>query len=129
MKRLLFLPVFSLVVLCIFFSCSHFHNRHNISISQSESNNGLYEVTAYFNEFQTKKLQRYINECVRPNTLFGSGNVDFDATTTLDDKTHFYIRFHPGELKIKIDKYENSSESFAMIKKLGQGVKDVLKGD
>ena len=129
MKRLLILPVFSVLALTVCFSCSHFRHRHNISISQSESDDGLYQVTAYFNESQTKKLQRYINECIKPNALFGSGNVAFDATTTLDDRTHFYIKFIPGELKIKIDKYQNSAESYDMIKKMGQGVKEVLKGD
>ena len=129
MKSSLLFPVFSVLALSICFSCSHFHNHHNTSISVTESDDGLYQVTAYFDKAQTKKLQRYMNDCIKPNSLFGSGNVSFDATTTLDDRTHFYIRFQPGELKIKIDKYENSAESYAMIKKLGQGVKDVLKED
>jgi hypothetical protein len=126
MKNNLFLPVFAAFYLSLCFSCSHFHNNHytNISISESAVS---FRLSAYFNENKTRKVQRYINRCVEPNGLFSNENGVFDANTILDDKTKFYIKSRPGELLIKLNKRENSDDSYIRIKKMCEGIKGVIE--
>jgi hypothetical protein len=115
------LPGFLTIMIC--FSCSNFHNDHNISINISESSH-KYRLSAYYNRAKDEKVHRYINECIQPARLTD----DYvNATTTLDDNTIFYIRSTSGELSIKLDKRENSEASYRRVKKICEGIKEVLK--
>jgi hypothetical protein len=122
MKNNLLLIILIALSLSIYFSCSHFHNRHDINISVSESSYS-YRLTAYFNKTGNKKVQRYINDCIKPNEFEGNY---IDVNTILDDKTSFYIKSVPGKLFIKLDKRENSEASYRRIKKMCEGIKEVL---
>lgn len=54
-------------------------------------------------------------------------NTRTDAMITLDDKTTFYMKSNPGELKIKLNKQDNSYESYTEIKDLCEGLKEIMK--
>ena len=98
---------------------------NNTSISINE-NDDTYQLKAHYNAAKTTKVQRYINNCIAPNGLFKSENDYFDVTTTLTDKTEFYIKESPGKLKIVLDKRKNSTASYIRIKKMCEGIKDQL---
>jgi hypothetical protein len=102
-------------------------NRHDTSISISEDDN-TYRLVAYFNANSTGKVQQYINDSIKPNGLFSSENDYMDVNTTLADKTEFYVKESPGKLKIAIDKRKNSYASYLRIKKMCNGIKDILAG-
>lgn len=103
---------------------SCFHN-HDISISISDDEDE-YEMDASFKRSQTHTVQAYLNN----NLLYGNEqwhrNNEVEKEITLDDKTTFYMDAHPGELRIKIDRSENSEESFERIKQVCEDIKDLL---
>ena len=123
MKSNFYRTLAGLLAISVCFSCSNFHNGHNINISISESSH-KYRLSAYYGRANYEKVHRYINECIQPTRLDG----DYvDVTTTLEDKTTFYIKSTSGELLIKLDKRENSEASYRRIKKICEGIKEVLK--
>jgi len=126
MKTSFFLTAFCLISLSAFLLYSKFDvNRNNTSITITE-NDDTYQLAAYYNANSTGKVQRYINSAIKPNGLFASENDYMDITTTLADKTDFYIKESPGKLKIAIDKRKNSYASYLRIKKMCEGIKNVL---
>lgn len=106
-------------------SCSGF-NDHDINIKISETEN-TYSMYAHFNPASTRKLQEYMDKKIgdRNNTSFVNSRID--GKLGFDAKTTFYLKLEPGELKIKLDKDKNSYESYSMIKKMCEGIKEVLK--
>jgi hypothetical protein len=128
MKTSFFIAAFCLVALSIFVGWSRFErNSDDVSISVSDTDD-TYTFKASFNEDYTGKVQDYINHSIKPNGLFKSTHDYFNVTTTLKDGTDFYIKESPGDLKIVIDKRKNSTASYLRIKKMCDGVKEVLKG-
>ena len=101
------------------------HSKNDISISVKETSD-VYQLSAYFDKARKKEVQYYIGKCMGDNNFFRSGNVEIDANTTLDDHTHFYIRSIGGELKIKLNKEDNSWESYTRVKRMCEGLKNVL---
>ena len=59
---------------------------------------------------------------------FSFKHAETDATITLDDGTKFYMKLLPGELKVKLDKDENSYDSYYEIKSMCDGIKNTLAG-
>ena len=108
----------------IFFSCSA--NKNDIKISVKESGH-IYQFTASYPESKTHKVQRVINNGIKPDSFFENGNVYVDATTTLGDKTSFYIKFAPGDLAIKLDRNKNTNASYRRIKEICEEIKNSLK--
>ena len=126
MKTSFFLALICLVSLSVFVAWSRFGaNNHNTSISITETDNS-YKLTAYFNINSTQKVWRYINDCIAPNALGKSENDYFDVTTSLQDKTEFYIKESPGKLKIELNKKKNTTASYLRIKKMCEGIKGLL---
>jgi hypothetical protein len=58
-----------------------------------------------------------------------SENDYVDASTSLPDNTRFYISESPGRLKIRLNKTQNSTASYFRIKKMCEGVKQLLAGN
>ncbi|MBS1509307.1 MAG: hypothetical protein JST86_00585 [Bacteroidetes bacterium] len=116
-------------VIVIMVSChtvfDRFANHNGLSISVNESAHS-YQLFAKFNRKRTKDVLQYIDEYAGNNSIFHSGNVEIDACTYLEDQTRVYIYSHPGSLKIKFDKDENSEESYEKVKEMCEGIKDVL---
>lgn len=53
-------------------------------------------------------------------------NSRIDGTIALDDRTKFYIKKLPGILEIRLDKDENTYESYEQIRSMCQGIKNVV---
>jgi len=110
------------IFLVVLSSC--FHN-HNISISISDDEDE-YEMDASYRKNQTHKVRAYLNEHLLNKSTVSFKTRSMDEEITLDDNTTFYINAHPGELRIKIDKTENSDESFEKVKQACEELKDIL---
>jgi hypothetical protein len=129
MKASFYIATFCLISLNIFLVYSRILNNPNsggktsITISENADN---YMLSAYFNVNKTAKVQEYINKCLKPNSLFGSVDDNFDVITTLTDKTELHIKELPGELEINLDKSKNSAISYDRVKRMCEGVKDIL---
>jgi hypothetical protein len=128
MKTSFFIAAFCLVVLSIFVGWMKYQRSDgDISISVKNTDD-YYTYNALFAEDQTGRVQDYINHSIAPNGLFRSTHDYFNVTTTLADKTNFYVKEQPGELTIEIDKRKNSTASYLRIKKMCDGISNVLKG-
>jgi hypothetical protein len=110
------------IFLVVLSSC--FHN-HNISISISDDEDE-YEMDASYRKNQTYKVRAYLNEHLLNKSSVSFKSKSMDEEITLDDNTTFYINSYPGELRIKIDKTENSDESFEKIRQVCEDLKDIL---
>ncbi len=128
MKTSFYLTAFCIVSLSIFLVWSKLEvNDHDTSIAISE-NDDTYTFTASYAEGNSRAVYHYINKNISPNQLGDSENDYFDVTTSLADKTVFYIKESPGKLKIAIDKRKNSTASYYRIKRMCEGVKALLAG-
>jgi len=128
MKTSFFIAALCLVSLSIFIGWVKFQkNNGDVSITVKDSDD-TYTYVASFDEDYTGKVQSYINHSIKPNGLFKSTHDYFDVTTTLKDGTDFYIKESPGDLKIEINKKKNSTASYFRIKRMCDGVSNVLKG-
>jgi hypothetical protein len=125
MKKAFILIAASVFFVNIFSSCFRYHsNDVSISIQEDEEQ---YRLSAHFEDRKTRAVQNYIREYTASTVNFKSrGNNYVDATVTLDDNTRFYIKSKQGQLKIKLDKEENSAESYEKIKEMCEGVKELL---
>ena len=128
MKTSFYLTAFCILSLSIFLVWSKLElNNHDTSIAISE-NNDTYTLTASYDRGHSRAVYNYINENIRPNQLGDSEKDYFDVTTSLPDKTVFYIKESPGKLKIELNKKKNSTASYHRIKKMCEGVKGLLAG-
>lgn len=128
MKASFFIAAFCLVALSIFVGWIKYQrNDGDISISVKNTDD-YYSYTASFAEDMTGRVQDYINHSIKPNGLFKSTHDYFNVTTTLADQTNFYVKESPGELKIELNKRKNSTASYLRIKKMCDGISNVLKG-
>ncbi len=131
MKTSFFLATFCLISLSALIIYTKFDvndkNSDRTSISISEDDNS-YRLEAVYNINNTGRVERYINNCISPNSLGKSENDYFDVTTSLSDGTVFYVKESPGILKIELNKKKNSTASYYRIKKMCEGVKGILSG-
>lgn len=125
MKKAFILIAAGLFFVNIFSSCFNYRdNDVSISIQEDEEQ---YRLSARFEDRKTRAVQNYISRYTASTVNFKSRrNKYVDATVTLDDNTRFYIKSKQGLLKIKLDKEENSAESCEKIKKMCEGVKELL---
>ncbi|HSQ44849.1 MAG TPA: hypothetical protein VLM16_07610 [Ginsengibacter sp.] len=104
---------------------SCWYNNHNISIAYSEDDQ-YYSMNAHFPESRTRDVDNYLDRHVGSKSNISFKNTKTDATLTLDDRTTFYMKKYPGFLQIKLDKSENSADSYHEIKSMCQGIKKLL---
>lgn len=122
MKKHFILTVPGIIFLIVLSSC--FHN-HNISISISDDDKE-YEMEASYRKNQTHKVRAYLNEHLFSNSVVLVKNKSMDEEIILDDNTTFYINSYPGELRIKMDKTENSEASCEKVRQVCEDLKDML---
>ncbi len=122
MKKLTVL--FYLLVCVTVISCTNQENS-NLNISFKESGH-YYSMNAHFTKSKTREVERYLHKKFRRGSNMSFANMQSDATFTLDDKTKFYMRKAPGHIKIKLDKDENSYESYYRVKTVCEGIKKIL---
>ncbi len=126
MKKQFPLMMCGLFFLVALSSC--FHRYHHTSISISDSRD-VYQLCASYDKNKTHKLQRLLDEDLRDDNEWSFKNSRVDETITLDDRTTFYMRLYPGELKIKLDKSENSEASCQKMKDVFEDIKYLLAGN
>lgn len=99
-------------------------NGDNINISVKETKE-KYKFSADFNEDRSQEVQEYMDNYLKQGSF---KNAQTDAEITLDDRTKFYLKAFPGELRIVLNKQENSEKAYQKIKQMGEGIKGVLAG-
>src|SRR5690349_3929225 len=114
MKKNSFAAVCVLFMLYFSLSCRQFDdNNTSIHVSDSEH---YFKMRAYFNKHETNDIDRYMDVKIGRRSNMSFVNSRIDGKLALDDHTIFYIKKHPGYLEIKLDKDENSVESYYRIK-------------
>ncbi|MDO3642524.1 hypothetical protein [Mucilaginibacter sp. L3T2-6] len=129
MKASFFLALLCLASLSIFVGWMKFqHNNDNLSISVTDTDD-TYALSAKFDENYTGRVQDYINHSIKPTDLFRSARDYFNVITRLKDNTEFHIKESPGELEVEFDKKKNSYASYQRIRKMCEGISNLLKGE
>lgn len=125
MKTAAFFMTFCLVIIMVGFSYfTRKTDSDNLKITVSESEE-WYKITADYPEKKTSKVQRCLDEYLEPSDM-SFVNARIDGDIALENKVNFYINTSPGTLKIKLDKRKNSTASYRRMKKLSEGLKEVL---
>lgn len=124
MSKFRLILVFSFI-LCLGLFClaaSNNSTRNTLVIKETSDH---FQLTASYNEAETDRVEKYINACLRPESVF-QGSDDVDKDIILRDGTKFYIRSSPGDLLIKINTTKNTKASIQRIKNLCQGINGVI---
>jgi len=128
MKTSVLFAAFSIVALGTFLFWAKFSDfNHSISVSVVE-NEEMYSFSARYDPKATGRVEGYINQNISPDQMGSSPDDYVDATTSLNDHTRFHIKESPGRLEIKLDKRENTTASYYRIRKMCEGVKQLLAG-
>ena len=85
-----------------------------------------YTFSANFDERRTSAVNRFVNSSLSPNVLFSGGDDRVASDTKLDDGTTFKLQSSPGELIVKVNKMENSPASVQRIRRMCEGIKEVI---
>ena len=101
-------------------------NGDNIKISQSETREG-FTFTAGFNKTKSPKVQAFIEEYLKPTGDLSLKNTEIDATITLADKSTFYLKTTPGDLKIVVEKEETTASNYFKLKRMCESLSDVIR--
>jgi hypothetical protein len=110
-----------ILFLLVLSSCFHVHDR-DISITTTDDEDE-YEMEASFNRNKSHAVRVYLDE----HLLNNGRSLKTTGKIRLDDNTTFYINSYPGEVRIKINKTENSDESYERVRELCEELKDILE--
>lgn len=111
-------------LLCsLLLSCGYHDNNTSISYKDKDR---YYSMNAHFSENRMKEVEQYMNERIGRKNNLSFSNTQTNALFTLDDGTKFHMQKYPGHLEIKLDKSENSRESYHSIKDMCEGIKNVV---
>lgn len=113
-----------MVLIWVSLSCYHFDD-HDTSIKVSESQH-VYKMSAHFNRSKTRRIHEYMDQKMGKSNDISFVNSEIDATLTLNDNTTVYLKSLPGELKVEVDKDDNSPESLARVKEMCEGIKKIV---
>lgn len=108
-----------------FTACNYYGDNHNTNISYKETGK-YYSMKAHFNKNRMRDVEEYMNNKIGRKSNISFANTQIDGKLALNDHTIFYIRKSPGILEIKLDKNENSEDSYHQIKSMCQGIKKVI---
>jgi hypothetical protein len=111
--------------LLVMSSCFHVHD-HDMSITTTDDEDE-YEMEASYSKNKTHAVQVYLNERLVNHSSRSFTNRRINDEITLDDKTTVYINSYPGELRIKINKAENSEESCERVREICDELKEILE--
>jgi hypothetical protein len=126
MKTSVLFATFSIIALSVFLFWARFNiDDHDTAITINDDSDS-YTFTARYDHRATGKVESFINRNISPDQMGSSENDYVDANTKLDDNTRFYIKESPGRLKIRLDKRSNATASYYRIKKMCEGVKELL---
>jgi hypothetical protein len=85
-------------------------------------------MNARFDEDRTRAVEAYMDKQLGSASNTSFVNTRIDGRIALDDHAVFYIRIFPGQLKIELDKYKNSADSYYKVKSMCEGLKDMIAG-
>ncbi|GAB2629567.1 hypothetical protein GCM10027035_24700 [Emticicia sediminis] len=97
-------------------------NGDNIKVAVSETKEE-YRFEASFNEDKSEAVAQYMDEYLDQKIF---ENAQVNAAMRLNDGTQIYAKTDDGEVKIRLNKQDNSRESYEKIKKMGEGIKRIL---
>ncbi len=125
MKKISWLVVCNLFVLCFILSCSRV-GGHSLTYEVSESGT-YFTIRAKYDKQQSEEVDRFMDRYFDKYKKFSFQNTVMDATLTLNDGTGFYIKKQPGYLSIKFNKEKNSPTAYRQMKLLGERLKTVMQ--
>lgn len=108
-----------------YFGFRYLENNGNINLSFSEDEKEVV-ISAKFPNEKTDKVRDYLTEQLSSYKDFSFKNAELDANITLNDSSTFYINSSKGSLKIIMERSKNSAESYRKMKKLNDGLKEIL---
>ena len=82
---------------------------------------------ASYDENKTRKIQHLLDRELNIDMGRSGRHAHVDGTITLDDRTTFYMRAMPGELRINFDKSHNSEDSWIKIQDVCEEIKNALE--
>jgi len=128
MKTSVIFATFSIIALSVFLFWARFNvYDHDTAITVNDDRDS-YTFTAHYDRRETGRVESFINRKISPDQMGSSENDYIDANTKLNDNTRFYIKESPGKLKIALDKRTNGTASYYRIRKMCEGVKNLLAG-
>jgi len=113
------------IFLNLFTACNYYGDGHNTNISYKETNE-YFSLKAHFNKNKMRDVEEYMDNKIGKRSNMSFTNTQIDGKIALDDHTTFYIKKSPGNLEIRLDKDENSEDSYLEIKSMCQGIKKVI---
>lgn len=125
MKKLPALFFCAIAIIITGFSCMYTNDNKDIDISISE-NDHAYSMEADFSKSRTRDVEEYMDKKIGKSSNMSFVNTRIDGQLALDDHTTFYIKKYPGFVKIKLNKDENSGDSYREIKTMCEGIKKLL---
>lgn len=120
-----FLLSLSAIGLLWYFGFRYLENNGNINLSFSEDEKEVV-ISAKFPNEKTDKVRDYLTEQLSSFKDFSFKNAELDANITLNDSSTFYINSSKGSLKIIMERSKNSAESYRKMKKMNEGLKEIL---
>lgn len=103
-----------------------FSQNDNIKATTKESDDA-YEYSAEFNKNKNPEIVKYMDNVLGKSNNFSFENTKLDSKMTLDDKSTFYMKLSPGNVKIKFSKKENTMENYKRLKRICQGVNEIVQ--
>ena len=121
-----FVPLIALLALaCITFMSCRRHHDSDVSITYYDGDRS-YSMNAQFSKRKIRQVERYMDRMLGDATEMSFVNTRINGRIALDDHTIFYIKKYPGQIKIKLNKYENSEDAYERIREMCEGIKDVI---
>jgi hypothetical protein len=112
------------ITICLAFTITNNGDRTRVKITETFS---LFKLEASYSRDQTKKVEAFINQTLKPVTVFNTSD-ELDTRITLGDSSNFYIGASAGWLLIKVEKNTNSEASLLRLKNLCRQLsKNVIK--
>lgn len=108
------------LVICCLTACRDSQDIHIKVVD----NDDVYKYTATFPRNKSRLVERFINSRIAPTNI--TSDEVLDVTTILEDQTKFDYEAAPGELRIELDKNENSPASYFRIKKMCQDLNQII---
>ncbi len=120
MKRLI-CSITTLLLVCT----TLFSQNDNLKATTKESDD-TYEYSAEFNKDKHPEIVRYMDNILGKSNNISFAKTKLDSKMSLDDKSTFYIKLSPGNLKMKFSKKENTMESYKKLKRMCEGVNEIV---
>ncbi|HMC99077.1 MAG TPA: hypothetical protein VKH37_02960 [Ferruginibacter sp.] len=125
MKRNTILILAILVIIISSSSCIWRHNHHSwVNVTES---NDEYQMCASYDKHKARRIQNLLKQEFEHDCDESFSSARIDEEITLDDNSTFYIRSRPGEIRIRVDKDDNSEAAVVKIRAVCDDIKEILE--